>query len=87
MTDDRNAGKAKTQQAENMEKALRMKKEAGEQTHIPEHRTAGEGPVKEAQVSATDARAGKEGTHTENVSRSHGARVGDAGKTTGPGRQ
>jgi hypothetical protein len=70
----------------NAEKALRMKQEAGPQTHIPEHRTAHEGGVGGPQVGATDTAVSKEPTNTPNLSRSHGARVGDTGKTTGPGR-
>lgn len=70
----------------NMEKALKMKEAAGPQTNIPDHAEAHDGAIKGPQVGATDTRLGKEGTFTENVGRSHGARVGDTGKTTGPGR-
>ncbi|KAA2236415.1 hypothetical protein [Salinarimonas soli] len=68
-----------------MERALQMKRDAGPQTHIPEHVTAHEGAVHGGQVGYTDTRLGREGTFTENTGRSHGARVGDTGKTTGPG--
>ncbi|WP_181706481.1 hypothetical protein [Chthonobacter rhizosphaerae] len=70
----------------NMEKALKMKEAAGPQTTTPEHTEAHDNGVHGAQMGYTDTRLGKEGTWTENVGRSHGARVGDTGKTTGPGR-
>lgn len=76
-------GKSKLQQ--NMEKALRMKKEAGPQTNIPEDHTSHTGGVGEPQMNYTDTALKKEGTYTPNTSRSHNARVGDMGKTTGPG--
>jgi hypothetical protein len=63
----------------NAEKALRMKQEAGSQTHIPEHRTAHEGAIKGGQIGYTDTALGKEGTFIENTGRSRGARSGDAG--------
>src|SRR4051794_14471431 len=63
----------------NAEKALRMKQQAGPQTHIPEHQTAREGAIKGSQIGMTDTRLGKEGTFTENTGRSRGARTGDAG--------
>ena len=64
---------------ENMEKALRMKQEAGPQTNIPDHVTSHEGGVRGSQIGYTDTAVGKEGTFTENTGRSHGARVGDSG--------
>jgi len=67
-----------------MQRALRMKNEAGPQTHIPEHVTANEGAIRGGQVGYTDTRLGREGTFIENTGRSRGARVGDTGKTTGP---
>jgi hypothetical protein len=79
-------GSKKNPLRENMEKALKMKQEAGPQTSIPEHQTAHQGGVREPQMNYTDTALGKEGTYTENLSRSHNARVGDSGKTTGPGQ-
>jgi hypothetical protein len=70
----------------NAEKALKMKQEAGPQTRIPEHATSHSGGVAGGQVSPTDAALNQEGAGTPNLSRAHGARVGDTGKTTGPGR-
>ncbi len=64
---------------QNMEKALRMKQEAGPQTNIPEHVTSHEGGVRGSQVGYTDTALGKESTFTENTGRSRGARAGDAG--------
>jgi hypothetical protein len=69
-------GKSELQQ--NAEKALRMKQEAGPQTHIPEHQTSHEGGVGEPQVGYTDTMVGKEPTYTPNLKRSHNARSGDA---------
>jgi hypothetical protein len=62
----------------NAEKALRMKQDAGPQTHIPEHQTAHEGAIRGGQINYTDTALGKEGTFTENTGRSRGARSGDA---------
>jgi len=64
---------------QNMEKALRMKQEAGPQTNIPDHVTSHEGGVRGGQMGYTDTALGKEGTFTENTGRSRGARAGDAG--------
>ena len=64
---------------QNMEKALRMKQEAGPQTNIPDHVTSHEGGVRGSQVGYTDTAVGKEGTFTENTGRSRGARASDAG--------
>ncbi len=61
----------------NAEKALRMKKEADAARHVPEHRTAGEGEVREAQVGATDTSVGTEATHARNLKRSAVPRVSD----------
>jgi len=61
----------------NAQKALRMKREAGPQTHIPEHQTPHQGGVKGAQVNYSDTGIGKESTWTSNLKRSHNARVGD----------
>ena len=73
-------------QREIMEKALHMKQEAGPLTRIPEHQTANQGGVQGGQVGYTDTALVREGTFTENTGSSHGARVGDSGRTTGPGR-
>ena len=62
----------------NAKKALRMKQEAGPQTHIPEHRTPHEGGVQGSQVGYSDTALGKESTYTSNLKRSHNARTGDA---------
>lgn len=61
----------------NAEKALRMKQQAGPQTTTPEHRTAREGAVRDAQVNMTDTAMGREPTQTPNLKRSHNARSGD----------
>lgn len=82
----RQADKAKEELKANAEKALRMKNEAGPQTSIPEHQTSHSGGVGGGQVGYTDTAVGAEPTYTPNLSRSHAARVGDTGKTTGPGR-
>ena len=63
----------------NAEKALRMKQDAGPQTHIPEHQTAHEGAIRGGQINYTDTALGKEGTFTENTGRSREGRSGDAG--------
>jgi hypothetical protein len=62
----------------NARKALRMKTEAGPQSHIPDHETAREGGVGSGQVNRTDTMVGKEPTYTPNLKRSHNARNGDA---------
>ncbi len=63
----------------NMEKALEMKKEAGPEAQIPEHRTADKGmksnPNKDiAPSGALDAEG-----NTPVLSRSHGVRTSDKG--------
>ena len=70
-------GERKSDLQQNMEKALRMKQEAGPQTTIPEHQTSREGGVQGAQVNYTDTRVGPEPTYTPNLKRSHVARSGD----------
>lgn len=62
----------------NAEKALEMKRKAGPQAQIPEHRTSHEGGVREPQVGYTDTAVGKEPTYTPNLKRSHNPRSGDA---------
>lgn len=79
--------KAKEKLIESAEKALEMKKQAGPQTAIPEHRTEHSGGVDGSQMPYSDTRLGKEGTWEANLKRSHNPRVGDTGKTTGPGRR
>jgi len=66
----------------NMEKALQMKQAAGPQTSIPEDRTSHTGGVHGGQTDYTDAALKVEGTHIENMGRSHGVRRTDKGKTT-----
>jgi hypothetical protein len=73
---DEQSGKSTLQ--ENAEKALRMKQEAGPQTHIPEHQTSHDGGVQGGQVGYTDTGVGQESTYTSNLKRSHNARSGDA---------
>jgi hypothetical protein len=75
----RHAAEARATLRANAEKALAMKKQAGPQTHIPDHVTANEGAIKAGQVAATDARLRREGTFIENTGRSRGGRTGDAG--------
>ena len=72
-----NRGSGKSDLQQNMEKALRMKQEAGPQTNIPEHRTSREGEVQGAQVNYSDTGVGSEPTYTPNLKRSHVARSGD----------
>jgi len=55
-----------------------MKREAGSQTHIPEHHTAHQGGVIGEQIGYTNTAIGKEPTYTPNLKRSHNARSGDA---------
>ena len=73
--DDKGDDKGNLQQ--NMEKALRMKQEAGPQTNIPEHQTSRDGGVAAGQVNYTDTQLGPEPTFTPNLKRSHVARSGD----------
>ena len=75
-TANRRSGKSTLQK--NAEKALRLKREAGPQTQIPEHRTSHQGGVQGPQVGYTDTMLGKESTYTSNLKRSHNARTGDA---------
>lgn len=70
-------GSRKPTQKELADKALRMKQDAGPQTHIPDHQTGNEGGVKGPQVGYSDTRLGKESTYTSNLKRSHNARTGD----------
>ena len=70
-------GEGKSDLQKNMEKALRMKREAGPQANIPEHRSANEGPVQGRQMGMSDRDAGSEGSHTPQLKRSQVARSGD----------
>jgi hypothetical protein len=62
----------------NAKKALQMKREAADQTKVPEHETPREGGVGSGQVGYTDTAIGKEPTYTPNLKRSHNARTGDS---------
>ena len=73
---ERRTGKTALQR--NAEKALKMKQEAGPQTHVPDNQTAHEGGVKGPQVGYSDTGIGRESTYTPNLKRSHNARSGDA---------
>ncbi len=83
--DDKQA--ARDELKANAEKALEMKRKAGSPKTTPEDRTAHEGGVQGSQIPPTDPEPGKEGTFHADLSRAHNARVGDTGKTTGPGRR
>ena len=63
---------------DNMQKALQMKQEAGEQSHIPPHQTAREGmkPADEPQAGAAPRET--EAGFTPQLKRSRVARSGDA---------
>ena len=71
----RRGGKSELQA--NMEKALRMKEEAGPQTNIPEHQTAHEG-MRSANVNDDTSRGSQEGGFTPQLKRTKVARSGDA---------
>ena len=62
----------------NARRALEMKRAAGPQANIPEHRTSHDGGVRGGQVGYTDTSVGREPTYTPNLKRSHIARSGDA---------
>jgi hypothetical protein len=76
---DKNHEQDKSKLQKNMEKALEMKKEAGSETHIPEHRTADEGmkPLPNKDIAPSGA-LNAEG-NTPVLSRSHGVRTSDKG--------
>lgn len=74
---DEGQGSGKSALQENAEKALRMKKEAGPQTNIPEHRTSHEGGVGAGQVGATDMAVEGDAKGTPNLKRSGVPRNGD----------
>ena len=70
------ADKAREELKANAEKALRMKQEAGPQTHIPDHQTANEGM--DPHRVELDASRGREAGFTPQLKRSKVARSGDA---------
>jgi hypothetical protein len=59
------------------EKALRMKRDSGPKTNIPDHQTLHKGGVHGAQFRTSDAGVRKEPTHAADLKRSHNARSGD----------
>jgi hypothetical protein len=69
----------KTQLQKNMEKAREMKKKAGPQAHIPEHKTAHQGmnPNPNTDIAPSGA-LNAEGNEPV-LSRSHGVRKSDKG--------
>jgi hypothetical protein len=72
----RKAEKAREELMSNAEKALRMKKEAGPQTHIPEHQTANEGM--NPKTTNEDHIPAREGYFEPELKRTKVARSGDA---------
>ena len=72
----RRAEKAKDELKANAEKALRMKQEAGSETHIPPHQTAHEGMRDHS--SQEDHTPAREGHFTPELKRTKVARSGDA---------
>jgi len=73
----RGARSGKTALPMNAEKALQMKRDAGVQTHVPNHQTPHDGGVKGPQVGYSDTALGKQATYASNLKRSHNARTGD----------
>lgn len=63
----------------NAEKALRLKREAGSNRHIPEHQTAHEGMQPAEDSLVVHASRGAEGGFTPQLKRSRVPRSGDAG--------
>lgn len=74
----RKAEQARQELMANAEKALRMKQEAGSQTHIPEHQTSHEGMQKDPNMVEFDRNSGREAGFTPQLKRSKVARSGDA---------
>ena len=72
----RKAEKAREELMANAEKALRMKQEAGPQTHIPEHQTANEGM--NPKTTNEDHIPAREGYFEPELKRTKVARSGDA---------
>ena len=75
----RRADRAKAGLKSNAEKALRMKREAGSDHHIPEHQTASEGMRPSEGSLVVDATRGAQGGFTPQLKRSRVPRSGDAG--------
>ncbi len=73
----RGARSGKTALRMNAEKALQMMRDAGVQTHVPNHQTPHDGGVKGPQVGYSDTALGKQATYASNLKRSHNARTGD----------
>ncbi len=71
----RRAAAAKADLKANAEKALRMKQEAGPQTHIPEHQTANEGL--RPKTTNEDHIPAREGYFEPELKRTKVARSGD----------
>jgi hypothetical protein len=71
------ADKAREELKANAEKALRMKREAGPATHIPEHQTSHDGMHQDPHQVEFD-RSGREAGFTPQMKRSKVARSGDA---------
>lgn len=74
----KNAGARKGDLHGNMEKALQMKQEAGDQRNIPPHETPRDGAIHGEQQGMTDRANVSEGSHTPQFKRSRVARSGDA---------
>jgi hypothetical protein len=72
----RKAEKAREELMSNAEKALRMKKEAGPQTNIPDHQTANEGM--NPKTTNEDHIPAREGYFEPELKRTKVARSGDA---------
>jgi len=72
----RKAEKARQELVANAEKALRMKQEAGPQTHIPEHQTPREGM--NPKTTNEDHIPAREGYFEPELKRTKVARSGDA---------
>ena len=62
----------------NMEKALEMKRQAGPQTHIPEHQTSNEG-MQSDHVNNNVDRQEQHGAFEPQLKRTRGSRQGDIG--------
>ena len=73
-----NRGERKSDLQQNMEKALRMKQEAGPQTHIPEHQTPNEG-LQRDHVNDDVSRGQQHGAFEPQLKRTRGTRQGDIG--------
>jgi hypothetical protein len=76
---DKNPESDKSRLQKNMEKAYEMKKEAGSETHIPEHQTADEGMKSLPNKGIAPSGALNAEGNTPVLSRSHGVRTSDKG--------